>query len=347
MVRSYEDDQSRVDSTLAWLGWSAPFGRLFGTELRLSWTLLVTMVFESIRIGQKLLLPHLIPLAIILPVVLVLAHALGRVLAARLCGARVSRSMLWALGDMSQIDAPIRPGPQFIVAVGGLVVSLAIWIGTQAAMNALCPGWHFTIMYVFTAYSAGAAAGWSSAGWLGAIVGFTCIMSFDLLFWNLLPSVLFDGGRLWRAALWPVLGLPRAVRVAVIGSFVASLAMIALGLYMTDLMFFVFGLMMLFASINELRAARMGYDLVLGIEPISASAYARDGSRKPGWLARWREKRRLRRLERIEREEASEQEVLDRLLAKVSAQGLPSLTAGERAELHRISEKQKKRLERA
>jgi len=62
-----------------------------------------------------------------------------------------------------------------------------------------------------------------------------------------------------------------------------------------------------------------------------------------GWFGRWQERRRQRAAIEREREEEAEQDVLDRLLAKVSEQGLPSLTASERAVLERISRRQRAR----
>src|SRR4051812_27993765 len=98
MVR-YDEDE-RATSTLAWLGWSFPVGRLMGAELRVSWTLLVTMLFESVRLMQ-LGAAQLLPLALLLPGLVMLFHTVGHLVAARLSGGRIHRSVLWALGDMS------------------------------------------------------------------------------------------------------------------------------------------------------------------------------------------------------------------------------------------------------
>ena len=81
-------------------------------------------------------------------------------------------------------------------------------------------------------------------------------------------------------------------------------------------------------------------------EPFNTSQFETgENRRNQSWFSRWQQRRATRARERQEREESEEQLILDRLLVKVSEQGLPSLTAAERSSLQRISRKQKERQE--
>src|SRR5262249_55874093 len=153
-----------------------------------------------------------------------------------------------------------------------------------------------------------------------------------LLLFNLLPCYPMDGGKMFQAALWPLYGARRATLITIWCSYACILGIFVYSVRAGSLFLMMLGIMFLITTVQLHQAIKQGFDPYAGELPVHRE-------RRDGWLARWRERRRLRRLERIEQEEAQEQEVLDRLLAKVSAQGLPSLTSGERAELHRISEK--------
>ena len=61
----------------------------------------------------------------------------------------------------------------------------------------------------------------------------------------------------------------------------------------------------------------------------------------PGWWRRWRERSARRRAERRQQGEAADAAEVDRLLAKIGASGLGSLSAGERARLKAISERRR------
>jgi Zn-dependent protease len=310
------------------LAWSMPAGQVRGVPIRISWTLLLVMAVPFADcMAHKAFLQ--LPFAVLVPLAAVAWHTLAHGFAARAVGGRMEATTLWALGDHSQYDLPIMARPQAVVAIAGPVASALVW---AVIVLALQLPWTPRMAMPGTDLLAFAA---------GNLAAYCCALALI----NLVPSAAFDGGRLWRAVLWPMIGIRRAVRVCVIASFVASGAFIVLGVWQHLVMLVFFGAILLITSFSERQALQMGHDLVLGVDPTYANAYAREA--RPSLFARWRARRDERHRERTEQEEAREQEVLDRLLAKVSSQGLPSLTAGERAELHRISEKQKKRLERA
>jgi Zn-dependent protease len=333
----YDEGEGR-DSSLSWLGWSFHAFRLARVDYRISWTLLVTMLFGVVMF-LRMQRPELVPLAIALPPLAMLCHALGHIVAARHYRGDVDRCVLWALGDISSYQRlPLSAWPQFAVAAAGPAMSALLWAASLGGVSLLTGrldvSWRSLI---------NPASGIGGSDYLLTTLSYFATCNLGVAVWNLFPSMWFDGGRLWRALLWRPLGLPRATRATIVGGFVGSGLLIASSIYNVSMFGLVFGVMLLFTTIFEHRSVQFGFDPIFGVDP----RYAGAGDRRPGdgLFARWRERRRQARLERIEREEASEQEVLDRLLAKVSEQGLPSLTSAERHELQRISEKQKKRAE--
>ncbi len=124
----------------------------------------------------------------------VLVHELSHSLVARRFQLPVRRILLYPLGGVSEIDKePPTPGQEFLVAVAGPVLSLAL-----------------------------AAAGWGltkivpSAG--GSLPGLLVdqLMRANLIvgIFNLLPGLPLDGGRLLRAAVWKFTGRPQTATIA-------------------------------------------------------------------------------------------------------------------------------------
>jgi hypothetical protein len=110
-------------------------------------------------------------------------------------------------------------------------------------------------------------------------------------------------------------------------AFLSAILLLVFAVWRTDFMLLFIGIISVLATVNERMAVAQGQDPIFLVDPTYV------GSAPP---SAWRRRR-------AERDVAAEQEVLDRLLAKVSAHGLPALTAGERKQLQRISQQQKER----
>ena len=323
-----------------WLGWSLPLFRLGRITYRLNWTLMVASVFAAVDVIESRRY-DLLPFAILIPNLVVFLHSQAKVGMLRLIGGTADTSMLWSLGDSMPMRIAIRPAPQFLVAAAGIVVSGLIWLSLcyVYASHYGMP-WHTTFGLGSRAKLFTLVPGVSIPSFC---VGFASMSSCAVMLWNLVPSSVFDGGRLWRAMLWPVLGLRRATWVSIFGGFGVAILLLILGIVSTDFFALVFGLCVLLSSIYERRSMKQyGFDVVIGIEPAFAT---RERNTSPGLLGRFLQRREEKRLARQEAQEQLEQDVLDRLLAKVSEQGLPALTPAERQLLGRISKQQKARLE--
>lgn len=122
----------------------------------------------------------------------VLVHELSHSLVARGFQLPVRRILLYPLGGVSEIDKePPTPGQEFLVAVAGPLLSLAL-----------------------------AGAGWGltkvvpSGGVPGMLVDQLMRANLIVGIFNLLPGLPLDGGRLLRAAVWKLTRRPQTATVA-------------------------------------------------------------------------------------------------------------------------------------
>ncbi|MCS6969760.1 MAG: site-2 protease family protein [Planctomycetes bacterium] len=289
--------------------WSWPLGRWLGASWRLHWTLPLFAVFDGMRLAAGGL-PWLWWWAALLVLPLaVLVHELGHRLGERWAGARAGTVTLWPLGGIADGWVPPTLRAQLAVAATGPAASAALWAAAFAVPIVGGAGILWTALTTLS-------------GWLALI--------------NLIPIDPLDGGRLWRAALWPLLGRRRAV-LATHGLGWLALVLIVLWSLWTQNV-----VLCLIAILAGVALYQQGQGIRLGIDPDGVEATAASWVRWRGLGAWWRERRARWR----EAQRARDQAELDRLLAKVSAQGLASLSDRERQRLRLISERLRQEQER-
>ncbi len=289
------------------LNWSFPVLRLRRLTVAVGWLLPVWMLFDLVRAAQAQAWALVIA-ALFVPPLTMLLHALAHVWMARRVGGDAERTVISILVDSTDFSLPLKPWAHLLTGLAGPVANLLV----LAAALAL-PRW-----LPATAEVAGYVA------WVNGGVGVL----------NLLACAPFDGQRIWRGILWLFVPMRRAVNGAVILGFASAVLMIALAAWFQSLLLLFCGITSLLATIADRRMVAAGSDPIFLVDPTYAGSAP---------ASAWSRRREQRRRDREERELAEEQEILDRLLAKVSAQGLPALTAGERKHLQRISQRQKQR----
>jgi len=325
---------------LSLLSWSLKLYRTSTLEVRASWLLGIWMLFEAVRFmhtGAYALSP--IPLLLI-PIVMYV-HAMAHVGVARLVGGHADQTILSIINDQTSMQVPLNPAKQFAVAAAGPLTSFVIGL-ICAFIAPLCldPAHKVPPQLYFLASPMPQGNPASVGEYLYFTLVYFSQVNLLIFILNLLACAVFDGARMWRAILWPLFGLTRAIRWTVMLSFACSILMLGLSLYLTDWTLMFFGLICLMVTMHEHRSVKLGFDPILQIEFDTIQ-----DRRSQSWFGRWQQRRRVRALERQEREELEEQAILDSLLTKVSEHGLPALTEAERATLQRISRKQKQRQE--
>jgi hypothetical protein len=321
-----------MDSTSIW-NWSQLLWRTRTLEVRMSWTLMVAMLFDVVRFAQW----HvwwMILAALLIPPLTMYLHAMSHVGMARLVGGSADRTVLALFNDQTSLSVPLTAAKQAAVAGAGPAISLVLWLASAliAPVLSVHPEHASFAFFRFPTFDE------PLAFW---IVSYVAAWNSGLFLINLLACAMFDGARLWRATLWPLFGLVRAVRWTVWLSYACAAIIIALSIWSTSWMLLFFGVICLMATIQEHRSVRLGFDPVLQVEYETVS-----GGRRPrSWFAQWKARRRQRAEQQLEREAAAEQSLLDALLAKVSEHGLHALSERERGLLHTISRKQRERQE--
>jgi hypothetical protein len=301
------------------LNYSLKLYRTATLEVRASWLLGVWMLLDAIKFAheQKWLL---IPAGLLIPPLCMYVHAMAHIAMVRLVGGSADRTVLSMINDQTDMRVPMTAGKQFTVGIAGPLVNIILCLATYALLHAVSTPaslWHDFLSYFM---------------WTNFFIGVI----------NFLACAFCDGARIWRAVLWPLFGLSRAIRWTVILSFICSIALIIYGFYGMNLLLIFVGVMCLMTTIQEYQSVKMGFDPVLQIE--FDNIHDRNSQ---SWFGRWQQRRRIRAQERAEQEMAKEQAIVDVLLEKVSREGLPALTEHERTTLNRISKKQKQREETA
>ncbi len=336
--------------------WSLHLPRFAGVPVRLHSSFLVCAVwviyFASRASDKDLWALGLLAVAIWL--VSLFVHQTAHLLAAARVGGQIDRIIIGPLGDMAPVSGLHEWRQEIVVHAAGLMGTLGLLL--LAAMPLLIIGEDFRDV-LFSPF--GPVNLLSSTFWV-MVLKITVWVNWLLLLANLLPAMTFDMGRALIAAFRPSLGEPGAtLKVALVGALITSLAvciwagmsnssdpkpLVPAWLPLTMLLLYVF-----FATRHEFfrlgeddRDGDLhGYDFSQGYTSLESSEPAR--RREPGFIRRWLEQRREEKRRRHREQEAEEERRVDEILARVKDAGMQSLTAEERALLHRVSTRYRNR----
>jgi len=290
------------------LNWSLRLGRVFGTDVRVSWLLGIWMLFEGLNFAHAQQ-PALILIGFLVPPIAMIMHALGHAAACHLVGGRLHATTLSILNNQDEVQISLRPWNHFLVGFSGPFINFVIAGGSFIG-------------------------GWYANGLWGTVLGYVLYINLLIGIGNLLACQPFDGHRWWRGLLWMFLPMRKAVHTAVMLGFISAILLLVFAVYERDFLLLFVGICSLMATINDRTMTASGQDPVFLVDPTYAGSAP---------VSAWRKRRAEKAAAKIEAEASAEQEVLDRLLAKVGEHGLPSLTNAERKQLQKISQRQKER----
>jgi Zn-dependent protease len=302
------------------LGASVPIVRAGGIVFRLHWTFpLAALAFAgwTARSGHGAAFHVLFAWGLTQAAILytlVLLHEIGHAAAGRMKGRPAREIVLTPLGGQAVIDrAMATPAMEAEVTLAGPGVNL-VFLALSMAVVAL------------------AGLGMPSAGGppftLGALLGFAFWANLMLAVFNLVPAFPMDGGRVLRALLaWRKGGRRGTVIAARVGEGF-GVAFVILGVWKGAPYGWVLasiGAWNFIACEHTVRAVAQGYDVYEEYVP-AVNVNAESPPRET------REERAAREREEIERR-------VDELLAKVSREGMGSLSSGEKRFLRKASRK--------
>lgn len=223
-------------------------GRVFGIEIGLdySWFIVLALVTWSLA-AHYFPMNYRWPTAAYWAVGLitsllffasVLAHELGHSVVALRKGIPVRAITLFLFGGMARITKePTRPRDEFLIAIAGPIVSVALGLLFYLLHSSAFPDQPLAAL----------------ALWLSWI-------NLSLAIFNLIPGFPLDGGRVLRSAVWALTGsFRRATRVASIAGRVIAYGFIALGLLIAFAGSWMSGLWLIFIGWFLGRAALSSY----------------------------------------------------------------------------------------
>ena len=185
------------------LNGSIKVGRLFEIDVRVHFLLLIWTAYRliqdpSVFTGIFLGLLYLI----------VLIHEYGHCFGARAVGGDAQVILMWPLGGIAYPWAPMRPWPQFVTVAAGPLVNVLFCLISGIIMAVVGGG--FTLNWLNPMHFAIPAGG---PVWVFYLAIFYRV-NIILLAFNMLPIYPLDGGQIFRAILWPFIGLQRATILA-------------------------------------------------------------------------------------------------------------------------------------
>jgi Zn-dependent protease len=352
---------------LAFLNLSFPIGRYFGIGVRVHILFVLLVIFEiwpSARLSEQgvgageQMLGNLRRIALLFGSVLL--HEFGHCFGCRAVGGRADNILMWPLGGLAYVDPPRRPWPEFVTVACGPLVNVVLasasylillaWLSADRMPVSLDP---FTM--------------WRDIYWwlyhddiVVRLLADLFVVNYVLLLFNvLLIFYPFDGGRIVQVILWVWLGYGRSMVIATTLGMYGAVIVAGVGIWKGQLLLVliaVMGFMTCWQQRKMLKYAdayepdgdarfAAAYETQSGGRGAwftgSASDQATAAARRPGKVARWRAERAAKQAEAQRRRAQADEAEIDRILDKVRAQGLPSLTQRERDVLQRATEQKR------
>ena len=302
---------------------SLPFGRWFGVPIRLTFWLLIVLLFHFLGVVQREPPLDLLVAAAIFVGVLIL-HEFGHRFFTHRVGGTHEEFLLWPAGALNHPSVPPDTRAMILAHGGGIIVNAVLavlflapvvflggsdllsYLPRSLLLGLLRPIPGIPLLSLHDPSSILLAVGW---------------LNLELIVVNLLPFYWFDGGYLWEGILSQFQPQWRAVNITCIAGMVVAGIGIGFGLFARDILLLIMWVLLFSSSYSKRREATAGY---AGFGEVGPPPYKLDyepkesARRKPRWPSRSAVKRAaaLRK----------EQQAIDAILEKVHQSGMQSLT---------------------
>jgi Zn-dependent protease len=278
---------------------------------------------------------------------IVLLHEFGHCFAARSVGGDADEIIMHPLGGLAMAQAPKRPWPTFVTVAGGPLVNVVICAITGTILwlaFGLIPWNPASVKSLERLYESGYETFVSFRTW-GVWVMWIHFMSWSLLVFNMLPIFPLDGGQMLQSILWPKFGYYKSMLFAATTGIVGGGLLAAVGLATLSIFLAIIGIMGVMNCVNLRRMllaeGPWGFQEEDSpyAESLGLGVYTKSAQTKPKRASQ----RAAKRAKQREDAERAEREQVDQILAKVSANGMNSLSWWEKRTLKRATERQRKR----
>ena len=331
----YRDSESSGTNRLLWLlNGSVPLFTVFEIRVRAHASLILCVLLVLIfGLGDGFYWQDRIESMVVLFGV-VLLHEFGHCFAARWVGGDANDILMSPLGGLASASPPHRWLPTLITVAAGPAVNVVICLVSGIFLWAVRHAVMFNPL-VFAPVS-------PVFSWFDPVryAAFIYSVSYMLLIFNLLPVYPLDGGQMLQSLLWWKLGHYRATLIACSVGIVGSILMIAVAIPTRSIFLGLIGVSCLMTCIMQRRVTvAMGPEEYADETDYSAAYEPATPRRKNSRL----NQRLVKQARKRAADARAEQERIDQILAKVSAQGMASLTWSERRALRKATEHRRKR----
>jgi len=263
---------------------------------------------------------------------IVLLHEFGHCFTSRWVGGSANEIIMHPLGGLALCQPPRRPWPTFLTVAGGPMVNVIICL--LAAI--VCVSTIGRIPLVPFFLSTGSENNPFLFSEIGRFAFWVFNISWSLLLFNLIPVYPLDGGQMLQTALWPKFGYHKATYFSATVGLVASVVVIIFGIAFLQFFMVILGVMGAFYcyQIRQQMLATWPEPWADSLEEDYSASFAKQKKVID---------KDAKRLAQLEADERAERESVDRILAKVSAKGMNSLSWGEKRALKKASEHQRQR----
>jgi Zn-dependent protease len=279
----------------------------------------------------------------------ILFHELAHCWVGVRLGGHAEGILLWPLGGVATIEHEGRPKDQLQISAIGPISSFVFASLCVGALLATGVSWSWTYLNPWDSWWP-SQLGVDASELLYHVRGFlvhAVRLNLLLALFNLvIPAFPLDGAKVLFSFLTIRYDRERAASILIGTSFPIGLAMTFWGIAKQELNILLVGIWVLYEAFQMRRFLRMGE---LNAHPAFASRTQeyeylerpyrpeRAKEQKPGWFARWRQKRALAASSRAAERELADRARVDQVLEKVSREGIGSLTSEERRILDQAS----------
>ena len=318
--------------------WSFPLGTWFGVQVRVSWFFPVLIAYFLIRPDYTLALGAAVSVIL---VVSVLLHEFGHILGARLTGGSGNEILLWPLGGLAFVRPANTLKSQLLTTGAGPLVNLAICLLTLFPAQQSWKG--DFLKEALNPFDPLPALAFHDQ-FIPDLLVLTFSLNWLMFLVNLIPVMPLDGGHMLRTIATTRIGHRKAVELSVMVGFVVGVLAMVVGLFINKAGVVLIGAIVFIANLlerNQLQQSDhydesfMGYDFSQGYTSLEQSETRAE--RRPGFLQRWKDRRRAEKERRQAEKDQEVEKVLDQLLDKVHQHGMDSLSESEKRQLARAS----------
>ena len=309
-------------NTRSFLSWNFKIFRAFGVDVRIHWLLIFFLILQIVQACIAIGLAGLLwsPVLAFILFFSILLHEYGHCAAARRVGGSANEIILWPLGGLARCSCPSTPKAELITSFGGPFVNILLLVSGYAVLKMkLLPFSGDLFQYLYSSM---------------------LLINRDLLLFNLIPCYPLDGGRIFKALLWPVVGLQKSIKYTMWLALVFSILLFIYAFLTRDIFLAIISILVFWQawSVVKMKSPEAGS---LFLEGSCASAERYDA--KPTVVEKLKSGIEQKRIKDEKRKENAMMESLDRILDKINRVGVDGLTGEERQFLDATSEFLKKR----